>query len=313
MASSSSARPTAVYGALVANLAIAAAKFTAAIFSGSSAMLSEGIHSLVDTGNELLLLLGISRSKRPADEDHPFGHGKELYFWSLIVAVLLFGMGGGMSIYEGITHMQHPSEKGSPMWSYAVLGVSFVSEGVSWFIALRELRADSEDGFWHTFIHSKDPTVYTVLAEDSAALAGIVIAFLGIFLEHEVGVAHADGIASLVIGVVLALVAAFLVYQSRGLLIGESADKRLVARIQQIAQAEPGVVRVCRPLTMHFGPNQLLVNMGIQFSPDLSVEEAAIAIDRLESAIRRELPVVRHIFIESESLRDLGKQRPATA
>lgn len=311
MATGSSESPLVVYGAMAANLVIAAAKFVAAAVTGSSAMLSEGIHSLVDTGNELLLLLGIRRSKRPPDDRHPFGHGKELYFWSLIVALLLFGLGGGMSIYEGVTHLQLPSNKSHSQWSYAVLGIAFIAESISWIIALRALLAErGENSFWHTVVHSKNPTVYTVLAEDSAALTGIVVAFLGIFLENELGVPHADGIASIIIGVVLSAVAVFLIHQSRNLLIGESADSTLIARILQISEAEPGIERVCRPLTMHFGPDQILVNLGVKFRPGLSAEESALVIDRLEAAIQREIPAVQRIFIESESLRDFAKPRP---
>lgn len=304
MPSESSPRPTAIYGALAANLAIAAAKFIAAAITGSSAMLAEGIHSIVDTGNELLLLLGIKRSARPADDNHPFGHGKELYFWSLIVGILLFGIGGGMSVYEGITHIQHPAEKGNPAWSYIVLAVSFVAEAISWLIALREFLAQKKQAtLWSALLHSKDPTVYTVLAEDSAALLGIAIAFLGVFLGHELDWPYADGIASIIIGVMLAAVAVFLVHQSRGLLVGESADPALIARIRELAQAEPSVERVFRPLTMHFGPDQVLVNMSIGFRPDLSAEEIAATIERLEASIRAALPSVRHIFIEAQSLR----------
>lgn len=179
--SRSSESAIAVYGAMGANLAVAITKFAAAFASGSSAMLSEGIHSVVDTGNEALLLLGLRRSEKPADARHPFGYGKELYFWSLVVAIVLFGVGGGMSFYEGITHLRHPTEIGDPTWSYVVLGLSFLFEGTSWVVALKRfLPGVRDESFWRALRTSKDPSVVTVLLEDSAALSGLVVAFLGV-------------------------------------------------------------------------------------------------------------------------------------
>jgi cation diffusion facilitator family transporter len=284
-------------------LVIAVAKFVAALVTGSSAMLAEAIHSLVDTGNELLLLLGIERSKRPADPLHPFGHGKELYFWSLIVAILLFGLGAGMSIYEGISHLEHPVEIRDPTWNYVVLGVALLAEGTSWTIALRKLLENRRAGqsLWRTLRTSKDPTVYTVLAEDSAALAGIGIAFLGVLLGHQLRNPHLDGLASIAIGVTLATVAGYLVLESRDLLIGESAEADVVESVRALAQANPAVVRVFRPLTMHFGPNRVLLNLDIEFRPELTANEVAAAVDHLESRIRAEHPQIRRIFIEAEA------------
>ncbi|MBC7945255.1 MAG: cation diffusion facilitator family transporter, partial [Burkholderiales bacterium] len=251
----SSEKPIAVYGAIAANLLIAVAKFTAAFFTGSSAMISEGVHSLVDTGNQSLILLGIHRSKKPADDKHPYGYGKELYFWALIVAVVLFSLGGGISIYEGISHLRHPSELGDPMWNYVVLAIAFVLEGAASYLALKALLAAAgEESFWHALRGSKDPAVFTILAEDFAALVGIVVAFLGIYFGHLYGNPYLDGIASVTIGVILALVAVFLVYESRGLIIGESADTGAVRSIRALAETEPNVQSVERPLTMHLGP-----------------------------------------------------------
>ena len=302
--SESSGRQLVVYGALAANFAIAASKFIAAFFSGSSAMLAEGIHSTVDTGNEFLLLLGLRKSRRPADDMHPFGYGKELYFWSLIVAIALFGLGGGMSIYEGITHLQHPSEITDPFWNYVVLGVAFVAEAISWTIALREFKAKKGKGqsFWKAFRTSKDPAVFTILGEDSAALLGIVAAFLGVFLSHRLHNPYFDGAASIGIGLILAAVALLLAYESKGLLVGESTDPDIVRHIHDLACADPAVDAVQTPLTMHFGPEHVLLNMDIQFRPELSAHEVENAIDRLEKTIRTAHPRIKRIYIEAEAL-----------
>lgn len=314
MAGSSSGSPIAVYGAIVANFVIAVAKFAAAAFTGSSAMLSEGIHSVADTGNQGLILLGLNRSKKPADAMHPFGHGKELYFWSLIVAIILFGVGGGLSIYEGIIHVQHPAELGDPTWNYVVLAIAFVVESIAWFIALRELlhHQQPDEGFWQTLRSSKDPSIYTVLGEDTAALLGIIVAFLGVFLGHRLDMPVLDGVASLVIGIILAIVAVFLAYESKGLIVGESADMHVVQRIRQVAKSDPAVAQVRDVLTMHFGPRDVLLNMDIEFRPNLSASELATAVDRLETNIRQEEPSIRRIFIEAEALKRQAEKATAT-
>jgi cation diffusion facilitator family transporter len=300
---SDSERPLAVYGAMAANLVIAVTKLTAAGFSGSSSMLSEGIHSMVDTGNQLLLLLGLKKSRKPADESHPFGHGKELYFWSLIVAVALFGVGGGMSIYEGITQLLHPRPLSDPRWNYAVLGVAFLFEGISWLIALRVLLPDiRKDGLRKMLLTTKDPSVLTVLGEDTADLIGVAVAFGGIFLGHRLHSPRADGIAAIVIGLVLAAVAVFLIYQSKRLLLGESADAEVVESIRVIAKAVPGIERVGRPLTMHFGPDEVLLNLEVHFRSHLAATELTAAVDHLERTIREKHPEIHRIFIEARAL-----------
>jgi cation diffusion facilitator family transporter len=310
MSSDGSENPIVVYGAIAANFTIAVAKFVAAYFSGSSAMLSEGIHSLVDTGNEALLLLGIHSSRKPADELHPFGHGMELYFWSLIVAIALFGIGGGMSLYEGITHLRRGTEVADPRWSYAVLAIAFVAEGSSWTIALRTLLRERRGrSLWRTIRYSKDPAVYTVLAEDTAALLGVLVAFSGVFIGHRFKTHYADGSASIVIGMILAAVALFLAHESKSLLTGESADARIIVRICELAQADPAVDRVRRPLTMYFGPREVLLNLDVEFQPELSAREVTEAVDRLERRIRQEEPVIKRIFIESESLKPPVRER----
>lgn len=284
---------------MAANLGIAVVKFIAAMISGSSAMLSESIHSAVDTGNEALLLVGIRQSRRPPDPDHPYGYGKELYFWSLIVAVLLFGIGGGMSAYEGILHLRH-HEMGDPSWNYVVLGVSGILEGASWVIAFRELRGrPHRRGYWRAFFESKDPSVFTVLAEDTAAILGLLFAFIGVFASHHLGIWYADGTASILIGLTLAGVAIVLIREGRDLLVGESARAETVLDIRRLAESEPEVAAVAGPLTMHLGPNEILVNLKLRFRTGTSDEAAARAMDRIEQHIREAHPRVKHVFIDT--------------
>jgi cation diffusion facilitator family transporter len=306
----STKKPITIYGAIASNLIIATLKYVVAFITGSSAMLSEGIHSTADTGNELLLLLGLKRSRKPADEIHPFGYGQELYFWSLIVAIILFSTGGGMSIYEGITHLIHPEELSDPFWNYIVLGVAFLVEGVSWGIALRELlhRQDLEESFWHNLRSSKDPSVFIVFGEDTAALAGLVVAFLGVFLSHQLNTPVPDGIASIIIGLILAAVAFLLAFESKSLLLGETADPKIVAGIKQLVLEYSAVERVRRPMTMHFGPQEILLNLDVQFKSDLSAAELVKVIDDLEQRIRQSYPRIQRIFIEVEGLK--GYEKP---
>ena len=293
---------------------IAIIKFAAAFFSGSSSMLVEGIHSVVDTSNQLLLLLGIRRSQRPPDRNHPFGHGPELYFWSLIVAILLFGLGGGMSVYEGITHLEHPTALENPFWNYLVLGFAFLFDGSSFVIAIRELKAVSrEPNLWQAVIYSKDPAIFVVIFEDAADLIGLITAFLGVYFSHLLNNARIDGIASLIIGLVLAAVAVMLVYESRGLLMGESADWRTVDHILNLAQAESQIVSAGHPLTMHLGPNEVLLNLEVQFQEGLSSGELTASVARMEANIRHAHPEIKRIFIEVDALveRELPKYSSA--
>jgi cation diffusion facilitator family transporter len=263
-------------------------------------MLSEGIHSVADTGNQLLLLLGVTRGRRPPDELHPFGHGKELYFWSLIVAIILFGVGGGMSVYEGIIHLQHPSPIEDPKWNYVVLGLGVVVEGAAWVIALREILKVRREGqsLWHAIRTSKDPAVFTVLGEDSAALMGLIVAFLGIFLAHRLNLPALDGVASLVIGTILIIVASYLAYESRDLIIGESADVPMIRGIRRLVKNDPAVVEIRRLLTMHLGPRNVLVAIELSFQPELSIADVRETVDRLERKVVEAYPIVGQIFIE---------------
>ncbi|MGD1921406.1 MAG: cation diffusion facilitator family transporter [Pleurocapsa sp.] len=299
---SGSAKKT-IYAAMAANFAIAVTKFFAASVTGSSAMLSEGIHSVVDTGNELLLLLGIKLSKRPADDSHPFGYGQELYFWTLIVSLFIFAIGGGMSIYEGINHVRYPEPLSDPFWSYAVLGLAVIFEGYSWNVALQEfLATKQEDSFWDAIRASKDPTIFTILFEDTAALIGLFVAFIGVFSGHLLGNVYLDGVASIIIGVILCGVALLLAAESKGLLIGEGASPETVANIRKITNDDPAVDEVLKVLTLHFGPQEILLNLEIKFGRDLATEELAIAVERLENSINTQHAEVKNIFIEAKSI-----------
>lgn len=287
-----------VLAAFAANLGIAAVKFVAAAVTGSSAMLSEGIHSLVDTGNQALLLLGRHTSRLPPDRAHPYGYGKDAYFWALVVAMVVFAGGGCVSIYEGILHLVAPSELRNPTWSYVVLAVAFVMEATSWTIALRALRRASKDPVSIALRSSKDPSIVTVLVEDSAALAGLAIAAAGVFASHLLGSHVPDGVASLLIGCLLVGVAIFLGRESRSLLLGEAARPEVVRRIQSFVEADPLVTRAFRPMTMHLGPEAVLVNLSVCFRAGASAEEVVETTRRLDREIRREVPIVKHIFLE---------------
>lgn len=292
-----------IYAAIVGNFAIAVTKFIAAAISGSSAMLSEGIHSLVDTGNGGLLLLGIRKSRRPPDRQHPFGYGKELYFYTLMVAVLIFGLGGGVSIYEGVRHIRHPAELGDPTMSYLVLGLALVFEGVVWWIAWREFqKAKGDRTSWEFIRGTKDPTLFAVLLEDSAAMAGLVAALLGVSLSHALEMPVLDGVAAVVIGVILCAVASLLLYESKGLLLGESLHPKVQEGIRQVCRGVEGVDGVGRILSMHMGPDHVVLNLEVEFARELPTRNIEAITDRVERAIREDYPEVKQIFVEGEGL-----------
>lgn len=294
-----------IYAAIVANLAIAVSKYVVAGLSGSAAMFSEAVHSTVDSGNELLLLLGINRSKRPSDPLHPFGHGKVLYFYSLLVAVYIFGFGAALAVYQGISRLRHPEPYSHMGWNYVVLVVAAVLETYSWRIAHRELllRKDPEESIWQEIIASKDPTVFTVFLEDTASLIGVFLAFLGIFLAHVLNKPYLDPMASVLIGILLAGVAVILGRESGALLVGERTDQARVKRLRAIVQTDPAVEDVGDLLTMQLGPDQVLLAVDIRFRGGLDVREIESAVDRLESRIRQQEPTVGRIFIEADSLK----------
>jgi cation diffusion facilitator family transporter len=290
----------AVYGAIFSNVAIAVSKFAVAGMTGSSAMLSEAIHSTVDTGDGLLLLFGMHLSRRKPDERHPFGYGKELYFWSLIVAVLIFGVGGGVSVYEGILHVLHPVPMEDPFWNYLVLGAAALFEGTSLAIAVRAFyKAKGDESFMAALRRSKDPTIYTVMAEDSAAMLGLAAAALGIYASERFNMPVLDGVASIVIGLLLCAVASLLIHQSRRLLVGEAVDIEMARDIRRLVLEESQVVASGWPMTMHLGPDDVLLAMEAEFEPGASADAIRAAIDRMEAAIRARFPEVRRIYIEA--------------
>ena len=299
----------AIYGALAANLCIAAVKFVAASITGSSAMMSEGIHSTVDSRNSLLLLLGMRRSTRPADAGHPFGHGKELYFWTLIVAILVFSLGGGMSLYEGIAHLQHPVALRDPFWNYIVLISSMFFEGASLIYAVREFnKAKGEHGFWKELSMSKDPGLFAVIYEESAAITGLLIALAGVFLGHYFNEPMYDAIASMLIGGVLIFVAVTMVKESKGLLVGESADFVMVEGIYNLVNAEEKVKTLYYPLTMHLAPHEILLALDVEFKKDMTVAELFTTTASLEDRIKATYPSVKKIYIEAKNFG--GREKP---
>ena len=296
----------AVVAAIAGNLVIALIKFVAAAITGSSAMISEGIHSLVDTGNGALVLLGMKRARQPADETHPFGYGKSLYFWTHIVAVSIFGIGGGMSLYEGISHIRHvaPADgMGDPTVAYIVLGISFLVEGATFTVAIRQfLQAKGDLGSWQFIQRSKDPSLYTVVLEDSAALLGLIFAFLGIFFGHMFNNPYLDGVASIAIGLLLMSVAGVLASRSSGLLLGEGVNPDELAEIRRRVESDPAVERAGDILTMYMGPQDLLVNMGVCFAAGTRAEQMHEAIRRIEADLKSAYPEVNRVYIEAESL-----------
>ncbi len=297
---------TAVIAAVIGNLVIAIIKFIAAAITGSSAMISEGIHSLVDTGNGGLLLHGMNRAKRPADEGHPFGHGKALYFWTLVVSVSIFGIGGGMSLYEGISHIRHVAPEAihsDPTVNYIVLAVALVVEGWSFSVAIREfMKSKGSQGSWQYIRNAKDPSTYTIVLEDSAAMLGLVFAFLGVFFGHLLQNPYLDGVASIVIGLLLMAVAFVLAFETKGLLLGEGVDAETLADLKRRVEADPAIDRAGDILTMYMGPNDLLVNLGVAFRPGTTAEEMHDSIRRVERDLQGAYPECTRVYIEAESL-----------
>ncbi len=301
-----------LYGALAANLGIGVAKFVAAGLTGSSSMLTEGFHSVVDSGNQVLLLYGQRKAKRPADEAHPFGYGRELYFWAFVVAILIFAIGAGVSIYEGWRHIQSPEPLSSPTINYVVLAISFALEGSSWTIAMREFAKTKGDMGWWSAIHrSKDPAGFIVLFEDSAALAGLVIAGIGIWASHAFNDARIDGAASIAIGVILALVAVLLARESKGLLIGERADPTVIATIRRIVAAHPAIVAVNHVRTIHTAPDSIFAAISADFDDAVTMGEGETMIEAMEAELRTAVPTLSSIYIRPEK-RENARLSPAS-
>ena len=299
-----------IYAALAGNSLITVTKFAAATITGSSAMFSEGIHSLVDTGNQILLLHGLKKAQRPACKRFPFGHGKEVYFWSFAVAILIFAVGAGVSLYEGIIHTLHPKPIGNPLINYIVLGLAMLFEGAAWYFAFKEFtKAKGKWGYIEAVQRGKDPTMFVVLFEDSAAMLGIIVAFLGVFLADKTGILIFDGIASIIIGLILGGTAVWLAYETKGLLIGESANRSVVKGIREIILKFDGINKINEVLTMHMGPDFILVNISIDFQDDIPAGDLEEIIASMDMQIKESFPTVKRIFMEAESRRKL--HRPA--
>jgi len=292
-----------IYAALAGNTLIAVTKFIAASITGSSAMLSEAIHSLVDTGNQGLLLYGMKKGAQPADKDFPFGHGKEIYFWSFIVAILIFALGGGISVYEGIHHLLHPQPPENPLVNYLVLGLAIIFEGTAWLFALREFRHNKGDnGYIKAINQAKDPSVLVVLFEDSAALLGLLVALIGIGLTQLTGSIYFDGSASILIGFILIGTAIWLARETKGLLIGESAEPQIVQGIHEMVQGNPIIEAVNEILTMHMGPDFILVTLSADFIDSASAADVEEQVAKLDQQIKTRFPRVKRVFIEAEKM-----------
>jgi cation diffusion facilitator family transporter len=284
------------------------AKFVAAAFTGSSSMLTEGVHSLVDSGNQILLLYGQHRAKRPPDAAHPFGYGRELYFWAFVVAILIFAVGAGVSIYEGYLHIRSPEPLANPTINYVVLAVAFLLEGASWGVAMREFSAaKGKMRWWHAIRQSKDPAGFMVLFEDSAALAGLVIAAVGVWLSHALNDPRIDGAASIAIGGILGAVAMLLAREAKGLLIGERADPDVIATVRSIVAAYPGITAVNHVRTIHTAPESIFVAISADFDDDIRMGAAETMIERIEQQLKAAEPRLSSIYIRPEKQADASE------
>ena len=291
-----------IYAALIGNGLIALTKFIAFFVTRSSAMLSEGVHSVVDTGNQVLLLYGLHRAKRPANEQFPFGHGKEVYFWGFVVAITIFTIGAGVSIYKGVHHILHPVPIINPTLNYIVLACAFIFEGAAWYFAFTEFtKAKGRWGYFEAVKRGKDPSMFVVLFEDSAAMLGIIVAFVGILLSQITGNYVYDGIAAVIIGLILAGTAVWLAYEIKGLLIGESAPPEIVNGIKEITKSYPKIKHVNEVLTLHMGPDFILLNLSVDFADTLSAGDVEETVSRLDRHIKQTYPKIKRVFVEAEA------------
>lgn len=298
-----------IYAALTGNFLIAVTKFIAAALTGSSAMLSEGIHSIVDTGNQVLLLHGLRKSRKPADDKFPYGYGKEVYFWSFIVAILIFAVGSGVSLYEGFHHLAHPRLMVNPVVNYIVIVFALFFEGFAWLFALREFsRVKGRWGYIQAVQRGKNPSLFVVLFEDSAAILGLGAAFLGVLLVQITGNPVFDGVASIIIGTILGGTAIWLAYETKGLLIGESANPEIVHGIRILASSYPEIVRVNEVLTLHMGPDFILANISMDFDNTVPAGEVENILQQLRMVIKEEYPQVKRIFAEPRKSRFTNTQ-----
>lgn len=290
-----------IFAALIGNGLIAITKFIASAVTGSSAMLSEGIHSVVDTGNQVLLLLGLKRSKRPPDAAFPFGHGKEIYFWSFVVAIMIFAVGAGISMYEGIHSIMDPHPIQNPEVNYIVLGLAMIFEAGAWYIAWKEFNAvRGKRGYFEAVRKGKDPTTFVVLFEDSAAMLGLIVAFFGVGAGEWTGNYVYDGIASVGIGLILGFTAIWLAYETKGLLIGESANEDVRSGIEELADSYEPITTVNEALTLHMGPEFILVTLSVDFKDELDTDTIEQTISMLTKQIKQKYPKVKRVFVEAE-------------
>jgi len=302
-----------VYAALGANALIAVSKFVAASITGSSAMMSEGVHSVVDTGNQALLLHGMKRSERTPDDAHPFGYGAEIFFWAFVVAILLFALGAGISTYEGIQKVLHPHPIESPYINYIVLGAAFIFEAIAWTIAYKEFRkaqgARKSFHFFTAIRESKDPATFTVLFEDTAAMFGLVAAAAGVIGAHVFDLQWADGAASIVIGLILAGAAVLLARETKGLLIGEAASPEVVQGVREVVGDTPDILRINELRTMHLAPHEILLALSVDFYDGVSSQCVEEAVSKVECEIKECYPQVSRIFIEVQGTDGVARRR----
>src|SRR5664279_5150637 len=291
-----------IYAAMVGNLLVAATKFAAAAWTGSSAMLSEGVHSVVDTGNSLLLLYGLHRAERSPDHDHPLGYGREIYFWSFVVAVMVFALGAGVSFYEGVAHVLYPEPIRNAGINYAVLGLSVLFDGTTWWIALRNFKGRTPySNLFRAVRKSKDPASFMVLFEDSAALIGLSIAFAGTYFSVRLDLPVLDGVASILISILLGATAGLLARETKGLLIGEGADQPIVDSIMHIAEVMEGVTHANGVITVHLAPRQIIVALSLEFADELKTPDIEAKVIELERLLCRSHPEVIAVFVKPQS------------
>jgi cation diffusion facilitator family transporter len=294
-----------IYAAMAGNGLIAVTKFIASLITGSAAMFSEGIHSVVDTGNQILLLYGLRRSGKPPDDHFPFGHGKEIYFWSFVVAILIFAVGAGVSTYEGVKHVLHPRAVENPTINYIVLCFAMLFEGGAWFFAWKEFRkVKGGYGYVQAVQRGKDPSMFVVLFEDSAAMVELIVAFLGILLGQLTGIAYFDGAASIIIGLILGCTAIWLAYETHGLLIGEAANPEDVRKIREIVDRCDRIEHINEVATLHMGPEYILVNLSVDFAREASSDDVESIVRQLDRELKAALPRVKRVFIEAEAMRE---------
>lgn len=292
-----------IYSALAANLLIAITKFVAGGISNSASMISEGIHSLVDTINQVLLLYGLKRSRKKPDALRPFGYGKELYFWSFVVSILIFGLGGGLSIFQGIAHIRHPEVLGDPTINYWVLGSSFIFEGSSLIIAIKEFnKVRGGLSWWKAIVKSKDPSSFLVLFEDGAAVLGLTIVFVMMICSHHFNLPYLDGLASVLVGLLLVFVSLILARESRSLLMGEGIAPETQQKIIQMVEADKTVVKVISVLSNYQSPEEIVLMLIVAFEEDLDTEDITTAVERIRSTIKSEYHLVRFILIQPQVL-----------